>query len=96
MGDWKSEHGYFHNSNTAVSTNGGQKRKREDEEDCSMTSLDKPWVHSPYPCPTVKAIPKSTKRQAQEGYSWWTCLQLGISVENSKPQPSQCNNNGTQ
>ncbi|GFO03217.1 hypothetical protein PoB_002972200 [Plakobranchus ocellatus] len=27
------------------------------------------------------------KRQATEGFSWWTCLQLGLPVSSTKPQP---------
>ena len=32
----------------------------------------------------------SDKKQATEGFSWWTCLQLGMPLSNTKPQPKKC------
>lgn len=31
------------------------------------------------------------KKQASEGFSWWTCMQLGLPMSSSKPQPCQKN-----
>lgn len=31
------------------------------------------------------------KRHAKEGFSWWTCIQLGLPLSNSKPQPTITN-----
>ncbi|GFR58452.1 hypothetical protein ElyMa_005360600 [Elysia marginata] len=30
------------------------------------------------------------KKQAAEGFSWWTCLQLDVPLSRTKPQPKKC------
>jgi len=83
----------FRGSMTSI--NGNNKRKRE-EEVLAITCSEQPSLQQGHVNAnghiTEKSIQTSRKKQAQEGFSWWTCLQLGISMENSKPQPSQSTN----
>ena len=68
----------------------GNKRKR-DSDDYGSSSVDD--TKSSCDSQTNLAVngrnsTAATKRQAQEGFSWWTCLQLDLSLSKSKPQPS--------
>lgn len=33
------------------------------------------------------------KKSAREGFSWWTCMQLGLSLSESNPQPVPAKSN---
>ena len=66
--------------------NSGVKRKRE--EDCSSHGYSSLTSNNSAP----KFETNQVKKKAEEGYSWWTCLQLDMSLSNTKPQPAR---NGT-
>lgn len=74
-------------STTEVFANGSMKRKFEDADEHEaenrkcITLKDNKFLDA------SKNTHLQDKKQATEGFSWWTCLQLGMPLSKSKPQP---------
>lgn len=49
---------------------------------CNHTECQAQMVNQPANLTESQA----EKRQVREGFSWWTCLQLGLPLSESKPQ----------